>query len=374
MVNKAYEFRLYPNDEQKLQIGKTIGSTRYVYNCLLAQRKELYATEKDGLTYNQCSVILTAMKRNDETRWLKDADKFALQNSLKDLNKAYTNFFEGRAEYPRFKKKHGSRNSYRTNYTNGNISVNFDCHAMKLPKLGWVSFRCSKKWTALPGKIINVTVTQKPSGKYFASVLCEAEVKLLESTVNKVGIDLGLKEFAITSSGEHVPSPKFFRESERKLAKLQRALSRTKKGSKNRVKARIKVARQHERIANQRNDFLHKYSHKVVSENQVIVLEGLRVKNMIKNRRLAKSIQDAGWSTFRELIEYKARWYGRTYVEIGTFFPSSKLCSVCGTKNRMLTLDIRFWQCPTCQTVHDRDENASQNILNEGLRLLSGAV
>jgi putative transposase len=194
------------------------------------------------------------------------------------------------------------------------------------------------------------------------------------SVNTKVGIDLGLKEFAITSSGEHVPSPKFFRESERKLAKLQRALSRTEKGSNNRTKARIKIARQHERITNQRNDFLHKYSHKVVSENQVIVLEGLRVKNMIKNRRLAKSIQDAGWSRFQEFIEYKARWYGRTYVEIDTFFPSSKLCSVCGTIYRMLTLDIRSWQCPECRTVHDRDENASRNILNEGLRLLSEAV
>ncbi len=166
---------------------------------------------------------------------------------------------------------------------------------------------------------------------------------------------MGLKEFAITSTGEHVPSPKFFRESERKLAKRQRALSRTKKGSKNRLKARIKIARQHERIANQRNDFLHKYSHKVVSENQVIVLEGLHVKNMIKNRRLAKSIQDAGWSRFRGSIEYKASRYGRTYVETDTFFPSSKLCSECGTKNRMLTLDIRFWQCPKCQAVHDHE-------------------
>ena len=374
MVQKAYEFRLYPTDEQKLQIGKTIGSSRYVYNCFLAQRKELYAIEKLSLTYNQCSAILTRMKQDDETRWLKEADKFALQNSLKDLSEAYTNFFEGRAKFPCFKKKYGPKRSYRTNYTNGNIGVNFDCHALKLPKLGWVPFRCSKKWTALPGKIINVTVRQAPSGKYFASVLCDADVQIYAPVTTKVGIDLGLKEFAITSSGEHVPNPKFFRESERKLVKLQQALSRTKKGSKNRVKARFKVARQHEHIANQRNDFLHKYSHKVVSENQVIVLEGLRVKNMIKNRRLAKSIQDAGWSRFREFIEYKARWYGRTYVEIDTFFPSSKLCSVCGTKNRMLTLDIRFWQCPTCQTVHDRDENASQNILNEGLRLLSGAV
>ena len=374
MVQKAYEFRLYPTDEQKLQISKTIGSSRYVYNGFLAQRKELYATEKLNLTYNQCSARLTTLKQDDETCWLKEVDKFALQNSLKDLDRAYKNFFEGRAKFPCFKKKYGSTRSYRTNYTNNNIRVNFDCHALKLPKLEWTSFRCSKKWTALPGKIINVTVRQAPSGKYFASVLCDAEVQVYVSVTARVGIDLGLKEFAITSSGEHVPNPKFFRESERKLAKLQRTLSRTEKGSKNRTKARIKVARQHERITNQRNDFLHKYSHKVVSENQVIVLEGLRVKNMIKNRRLAKSIQDAGWSRFREFIEYKARWHGRTYVEVDTFFPSSKLCSVCGTKNRRLTLDSRSWQCPECLTVHDRDENASQNILNEGLRLLSAAV
>ena len=374
MVQKAYEFRLYPTDEQKLQIGKTIGSSRYVYNNFLARRKELYTIERLSLTYNQCSAILTTMKRGDETRWLKDVDKFALQNSLKDLGKAYTNFFEGRARFPRFKKKHKSTRSYRTNFTNNNIRVNFDCHALKLPKLGWVSFRCSKKWTGLPGKIINVTVRQAPSGKYFASVVCDADVQIYTSVETKIGIDLGLKEFAITSSGEHVPNPKFFRESERKLAKLQRALSRTEKGSNNRTKARIKVARLHERITNQRKDFLHKYSHKVVSENQVIVLEGLRVKNMIKNQRLAKSIQDAGWSRFRELIEYKARWYGRTYVEIDIFFPSSKLCSVCGTINRMLTLDMRSWECPDCRTVHDRDGNASKNILNQGLTLLSYAV
>jgi len=374
LVQKAYEFRLYPTGEQKLQIGKTIGCSRYIFNCFLAKSIELYAAEKKSLTYGQCSAMLTGMKQDVEISWLKEADKFALQNSLKDLAKAYTNFFEGRAKFPHFKKKHGPKRSYRTNYTNGNIQVNFDCHAIKLPKLSWVALRCSKKWTALPGKIINVTVRQSPSGKYFASVLCDADVQIYVSVAAKVGIDLGLKEFAITSSGEHVPSPKFFRESQRKLAKLQRALSRTEKGSNNRTKARIKVARQYERITNQRNDFLHKYSHKVVSENQVIVLEGLRVRNMIKNRRLAKSIQDAGWSRFREFVEYKARWYGRTYVEIDTFFPSSKLCSVCGTKNRMLTLDIRSWQCPTCRTVHDRDENASRNILNEGLRLLSEAV
>jgi len=374
IVSKAHVFRLYPTDEQKLQIGKTIGATRYVYNCFLAKRKKLYATEKLSLNYNQCSAILTAMKQTTETSWLKDADKFALQNSLKDLSAAYTNFFEGRAAFPHFKKKYVATMSYQTNFTNGNIRVKYDCRALKLPKLGWVPFMCSKKWTELPGKIINVTVRLAPSGKYFASVLCEVDVKFLELTLDKVGIDLGLKEFAIASSGEHLPSPKFFRKSEQKLVKLQKALSRKKKGSKNRTKARIKVARQHEHVANQRKDFLHKYSSKVVNDNQVIVLEGLRVKNMIKNRRLAKSIQDAGWGMFRGFVEYKARWYGRTYVEIDTFFPSSKLCSLCGTKNRMLTLDIRSWQCPTCQTVHDRDENASQNILHEGLRLLSEAV
>lgn len=374
LVEKAYELRLYPEGQQIPQIHKNIGSARYIFNCFLAKRIELYAAEKKGLTYNRCSAILTSMKRENEISWLKESDKFALQNSLKDLTKAYKNFFEGRAKFPRFKKKHGHKRSYRTNFTNGNIQVNFERHVIKLPKLGWVTFRCSKKWTELPGKIINVTVSQMPSGKYFASVLCEVEVKFLLPTLNKVGIDLGLKEFAITSSGEHVPNPKFFREAEKKLAKLQRVLSRKKKGGKNQNKARIKVARQHECIANQRNDFLHKYSKKIVRENQVIVLEGLQVRNMIKNRRLAKAIQDAGWGTFRRFVEYKASWYGRTYVEIDTFFPSSKLCNVCNAKNRMLTLDMRLWQCPVCKTVHDRDENAATNILNEGLRLLCEVV
>ncbi|MDI6881024.1 MAG: IS200/IS605 family element RNA-guided endonuclease TnpB [Desulfitobacteriaceae bacterium] len=372
MCEKAYRLRLYPTEEQKTLIHKTIGCARYVYNKFLAMRNDFYNAEKKSLSYNQCSAALTGLKQEESSSWLQEVDKFALQNSLRDLDRAYVNFFECRARFPRFKSKHGKKQSYRTNFTNNNIAVNLECRAIKLPKLGWVEFRTDKKLKEFPEKLVSATVRRTPSNKYYVSVICETEVKQLPSVSTTVGVDLGIKDLAILSNGEHIPNPKYYRKSEQKLVRLQQAYSRKRKGSLNQEKARLQVARQHEKVANQRKDLLHQLSSKLIHENQVVCIEELKVKNLIKNKKLAKSIQDAGWGMFRAMLEYKARWYGRIVSVVDPFYPSTKTCHNCGHKVPMLTLDVRSWQCPVCRSEHNRDENAAKNILNEGLRILAG--
>jgi putative transposase len=376
-VEKAYVFRLYPNKAQAEQINKTIGCARFVYNYFLDKRIKAYQSAGESLGYKKCSALLTQLKQDENHLWLQQVDKFALQNSLRDLSTAYSNFFRELAKgnkkqgSPKFKSKHKSKQKYRTNYTNGNITVDMVACQIKLPKLGWVKFRKSKKLTELPDEIINATVTKTSSGRYFASVICKANIQELPENANYVGYDLGLKTYAIGSNNDIIENPRYLEGELKKLATLQRQLSRKTKGSKNYKKQRIKVAKQHENIANMRKDFLHQQSTRIVRENQVICLEDLQVKNMVKNRRLAKAISDAAWGMFRKMIIYKAKWYGRTVVIVDKFYPSSKRCNVCGEINPMLTLSIRKWKCPNCGTIHDRDKNASQNILNEGLRLLS---
>jgi len=377
VVEKAYVFRLYPTSSQANQINKTMGCVRFVYNYFLDKRITSYKENKENLGYKKCSALLTKLKQDKEYIWLQEVDKFALQNSLKDLDKAYANFFRERAKgntkqgFPKYKSKHKTRQKYRTNYTNDNVRLDIEAQQIKLPKLGWVKLHKSKNLIESPGKIINVTVNKTSSGKYFASVLYLAEIQELPETKNNAGYDLGLKIFANSSNDDTIENPRYFRTEERKLTRLQRQLSRKAIGSNNRQKQRIQVARQHERITNLRKDFLHQQSTRIVRENQVICLEDLQIKNMIKNRRLAKSISDAGWGMFRQMIIYKANWYGRTVVIIDKFYPSSKKCNECGEINPMLTLSIREWQCPKCGQTHDRDKNAAQNILAEGLRLLS---
>lgn len=367
---KAYKYRLYPNKKQEILIQKTFGCCRFVYNQTLAHRKEMYETKKESMSKIDCNNWKNkTLKVNYE--WLKEVDKFALDNAIINMDVAYQKFFKEHAGYPKFKSKRDNRKSYKTNYTNGNIEVYFEKSKIKLPKLKWVKVKIHREFI---GKIKSAIISQAPSGKYFISVLVETEQIPMKYIDNKVGIDLGIKDLLITSDGEKIDNLKLTKKYEKKLAKEQRKLSHKVKGSKNWNKQRIKVARIHEKIHNTRIDHLHKISHQLISENQVIVSEDLAVSNMVKNHNLAKAISDCGWHELTRQLTYKAEWNGRTYIKIGRYVPSSQTCNICGYVNKDIKdLSVREWICPECGTKHDRDINAAINILNEGLRPLETA-
>ena len=365
-MQKGVKFRIYPNKEQKNLINQTLGCCRLIYNKgLAAMRNETY---KNGgkIGYFQTSTMLTMMKKCDDFAFLKVVDSIALQQSLRDLDRGFVNFFQKRAAHPVFKSKHNHHQSYRTINQDENIRI-VGKH-IKLPKLGYVKVRQSMEI----GHINSVTIERTPTGKYFAVLNVEFEPTPKPTGGKKIGIDVGIKEFYSDSNGNMVPNPKHLEKSMRKLVREQRRLSRKEKESNNRNKQRVKVALVHEKITNQRNDFLQKESTMLMRENQTICIEDLKVKNMMRNHRLAKSIASVSWSKFFDMLEYKAMWYGNDIIRIPTMYPSSQTCSCCGYKNPLVkNLAVRNWECPECHTKHNRDTNAGINILSKGLHLQS---
>lgn len=360
---KAYKYRIYPRSEQAILLAKSFGCVRWFYNLALNLTSETYKATGKGLSRNDIINLLPSLKK--EFEWLTEPPSQCLQQVALDLSSAFLNFFEKRAQYPSFKKK-GQKQSLR--FPQG---IKLDGDYLILPKLGKVYCKVSR----MPvGQLKSVTVSCTPSGEYYAACLYDdGGIKPVVSSQGKaIGIDMGITHYAITSDGTKHGNPKYYRKYEKKLAKRQKSLGRKQKSSNNRNKARIKVAKVHAKIARCREDFLHKLSRKLVDENQVIVVENLAVKNLVKNHKLAKSISDAGWGQFCTMLKYKSEWSGKTYIEVDRFFPSSKICSNCLHQIKEMPLDVRVWTCPDCGATNDRDINAAKNIKDEGLRILTG--
>jgi putative transposase len=354
---KSFKYRIYPNQKQKDALEKHFGCVRFVYNTFLRKRIDTYAETKQGLTYHETAKSLTELKNNPDFVWLKEVNSQSLQYALRTLDTAYSNFFNKRSKFPKFKKKR-NKQSFKVPQ---NYKLNDDL--LTLPKIQNIKI---KQHRELEGTPISVTISKTSSGKYYASFQCNTEIPEPEYTGSQVGVDFGLKDFVTTSDHLKIKHPKHLRKSLKSIKRLQRKVSRKVKGSNNRSKAIKALASKHEKVANQRFDFLHKLSHQMINENQVIVLEDLSLKNMVKNHRLALSLSDSGWSEFVRQLEYKGDWYGCHVRKVDRFFPSSKRCHKCGWINESLALKDRKWICLECGTTHDRDFNASINILNFG--------
>lgn len=355
-IHRAYKYRIYPNPAQREKLAQQFGCARFVYNAYLRARIDNYAHTGAGLSYADTARHLTCLKKS--VIWLKaTVHSQVLQQTLMDLDKAFGAFFAGRSQFPRFKRKFDKQSC---RFPQGfRLDIAGEQKRIYLPKVGWVKLVYHR---TICGTIRQVTVSKTKTGKYYVSCLAEETVAEPVFQGGMIGVDVGLTHFAVTSDGEKINNPRWLRRAEKRLSRLQRRLSRRQKSSGGWRKAKQAIARQHEKVANQRKDFQHKLSRQWVNENQVIFLEALNVSGMLRNRRLAKSISDASWGQFIRFLTYKGGWYGCDVVRIDRFYPSSQLCSVCGYRNKGLTLQERTWQCPDCGAIHDRDINAAINI------------
>lgn len=363
---RAYLYRCYPTPDQAKMLARTFGCARFVYNWGLALRRDAYQERKESLYYSHTSAALTRLKQHPETAWLNEVSCVPTQQALRHLDKAYRAFFEGQGKYPKFKKKHGRQSAEYT-------ASAFTWNGAYLT-LAKMDTPLSISWSRpLPAgcKPTTVTISRDPADRYFVSFRVEEDIAPLPPETNAIGVDLGITDVVALSTGEKVGNPRFLAKDEKKLAKAQRIEARRKPGSKNRAKARRKVNHIHAHIADKRGNFLHQLTTRLIRENQTICVESLAVKNLLKNHTRALAISDGGWGELVRQLEYKAAWYGRTVIAIDRFFPSSKLCSICGHQMRFLPLKIRQWTCPKCGAVHDRDVNAAQTIRAEGLSVLA---
>ena len=363
LIRRAYKYRFYPNREQRIQLGQTFDCTRFVYNWALRLRTDAYYEHQQKMSYQVTSNQLTSLKKNPEFSWLKDVTAVPLQQALRHLNRAFLNFFSGRAKYPRFKKK---RNKQSATYASN--AFKWDGEKLTLAKIkSPLKIRWHRRFTGVP---TTVTVSKDSANRYFVSFSVEEEIEQFPPTNEQVAIDLGLKDVIVSSKGFASGNPKYYAKYQKKLAKLQRRLAKKQKGSKNRNKARLKVAKLHAKIADCRQDFLNKLTIQLIRENQVVITESLAVKNMIKNRKLSKAIADAAWGELIRQLDYKASWYGRILVQVERWFPSSKRCHACGYVLDKLPLEIREWDC-ICGSHNLRDYNAALNLLAVGRTVLA---
>jgi len=370
MFKRAYCYRCYPTNEQQQMLARTFGCARWIYNWALALKSRAYQEEGKRLSYDDLSACLPVLKQQSETAWLAEVSSVPIQQSLRHLDRAFVNFFEGRGKYPRFKSK--KRGSQAATYTA--TAFTWKDGTLTLAKMDApLEIRWSRPLPegAIPS---TVTVSRDNAGRYFASLLVEETIEPLPPSPEQIGADLGLTSMVITSKGDKVGNPRYFATDEKKLARAQKRHARKQKHSKNQEKARRKVAKIHARIADRRRDYQHKLSTRLIRENQVICVESLAIKNMMQNHSLAKAIADVGWGEFVRQLAYKAQWYGRTPVKIDRWFPSSKICSCCSYVLESLDLEVREWMCPNCGTHHDRDVNAANTVLTEGLRLSAAGL
>jgi len=360
-IHKAYRYRFFPTEAQAAQLAQTFGCVRLVFNWALQMRTESWQQRQESIGYHATALMLTELKRQDDRAFLNEVSSVCLQQSLRNLDLAFKNFFEKRNAYPNFKKAKGVQSARyaKTAFTFKEDRLTLAKQDAPL-EISW------SRPLPQSANILSLTITRDTVNRYFVSIQVETEVKPLKKTTSQVGIDVGIKTLAKLSNGEGLPNPRFLQTKERRLKIRQRRLSKKQKGSNNRSRARLELAKIHAKVADTRKDYIHKFTTKTIRENQAIFVEGLSVSNMLKNHCLAQAISNAAWGEMFRQLEYKAKWYGRAYVELERFFPSSKLCSMCGHLLVKLPLSVREWDCPNCNTHHDRDFNAAKNILCRG--------